>query len=174
MKKDTTKDLLTIFSDIVTVQFNKKNGAVETVRGRWCLPCKSVQCISKEGRGLPEVSNRADDRTVKAKGLRKTFFTGSNSSCRQHIRQHYELYKQKCDDEHILLNHRAIPPQLLKEMETLQEKKKQTTLDDAVIKLSPPTQFTRDGLLEAVAKFVACDDQVSSRVSVPFNIAYPP
>jgi hypothetical protein len=41
VKKDTTKDLLTIFLDIVTVQFKKK-GAVETVRGRWCLPCKSV------------------------------------------------------------------------------------------------------------------------------------
>ena len=46
VKKDTTKDLLTIFSDIVTVQFKKKD-AVETVRGRWCLPCKSVQSMSK-------------------------------------------------------------------------------------------------------------------------------
>jgi hypothetical protein len=99
---------------------------------------------------------------VKAKGLRKTFLTGSNSSCHQHIRQHYELYKQQCDDEHIPMNHRAIPPQVLKEMETSKKvKKKQSTLDGAVAMVSRPTQFTRDGLLGTVAKFVACDDQVS-------------
>ena len=41
IKKDMTKDLLAIFSDIVTVQF-KKNDVVETVRGRRCLQCKLV------------------------------------------------------------------------------------------------------------------------------------
>ena len=40
IKKDMTKDLLTIFSDSVTVQF-KKNDVVKTVRG-WCLQCKLV------------------------------------------------------------------------------------------------------------------------------------
>jgi hypothetical protein len=43
VKKDSTKDLLTIFSDLVTVKF-KRNGDLdmETVRGRWCLLCKYV------------------------------------------------------------------------------------------------------------------------------------
>jgi hypothetical protein len=168
VKKDTTKDLLTIFSDIVTVQFKKKSGAIETVKGRWCFPCKSVKSISKEDKRLPETLNRTDEKTVKTRGLRKVFFTGSNSSCRQHIRQHYELYKQKCNDEHIPINQRAIPPHVLRELEaSRQETKKQSTLDNVLTKVSVPTQFTRDGLLEAVAKFVACDDQVSSTYMVP-------
>src|ERR1700679_2710782 len=114
-----------------------------------------------------------DERTVKAKGLRKAFFTGSNSSCRQHIRQHYELYKQKCNDEHIPINQRAIPPQVLREMKALnRETKTQSTLDGVLTKVSLPSQFTREGLLEAVAKFVACDDQVSSarRPSFSFKV----
>ncbi|KAF8227032.1 hypothetical protein L208DRAFT_1012787, partial [Tricholoma matsutake] len=105
VKKEDRKDLLTIFLDIVTVQFKKKD-AIETVRGQWCLPCKM------------------NEKTVKAKGLRKTFLTGSNSSCRQHIRQHYDLYKQKCNDNNIPMNYRAIPPHILKEMEALKKPKK--------------------------------------------------
>lgn len=61
------------------------------------------------------------------------------------------------------MNHRAIPPQVLKEMETSKTAgKKQSTLDGIVITVARPTEFSRDGILEAVAKFVACDDQVSS------------
>lgn len=41
VKKDSTKDLLTIFSDLVTVKF-KRNEDEETVKGRWCLICKYV------------------------------------------------------------------------------------------------------------------------------------
>jgi hypothetical protein len=39
VKKDSTKDLLMIFSDRVTVKFNSGE-TVETIKGRWCLPCK--------------------------------------------------------------------------------------------------------------------------------------
>jgi hypothetical protein len=107
---------------------------------------------------------------IRTKGLRKTFFTESNSSCRQHIRQHYELYRQKCNDNDIPMNHRAIPPQVLKEIETLKKtKKKQSTLDGVVTTVSNLTQFTQEGLLDAIAKFVACDDQVSNaQHCVPF------
>ncbi|KAF8488723.1 hypothetical protein F5888DRAFT_1639060 [Russula emetica] len=38
VKKETTKDLLTVFSDLIVVKF-KKNESYETVKGRWCLPC---------------------------------------------------------------------------------------------------------------------------------------
>ena len=49
-KKDSTRDLLTIFSDILVVKFKMANKddvvegfeetVYETVKGRWCLPCK--------------------------------------------------------------------------------------------------------------------------------------
>ncbi|KAF8232047.1 hypothetical protein L208DRAFT_1274116, partial [Tricholoma matsutake] len=71
MKKDSTKDLLMIFSDIVTVKFTK-GGKKETMRGRWCLPCKE-----KEGK---LVSNGK---------LWKVFLSGGNSTCHMHIYKHY-------------------------------------------------------------------------------------
>jgi hypothetical protein len=39
VKKDSTKDLLTIFSDLVTVNF-KKGEVTTNARGRWCLLCR--------------------------------------------------------------------------------------------------------------------------------------
>ena len=99
---------------------------------------------------------------MKSKGLRKTFFTGSNSSCRQHIRQHYDLYKKRCEDEKIPLNHRAIPPPILKSIKTGKDPKilEQKKLDGVVVKREHVKEFSRDRILDAVAKFVACDDQV--------------
>jgi hypothetical protein len=57
------------------------------------------------------------------------------------------------------MNHHAIPPKLAKILEKAEKAKSQTTLDDIVAKR--PDTFTRDGILHAVAQFVACDDQVS-------------
>jgi hypothetical protein len=71
---------------------------------------------------------------VKLKGLRKTFFTGSNSSCCQHICQHYDLYKKWCEDGKIPLNHRAIPPHILKGIQEGKDLKIQEQLDGIVIK----------------------------------------
>ena len=39
VKKDTTKDLLTIFSARMTVNFKKGNTS-EMISGRWCMVCK--------------------------------------------------------------------------------------------------------------------------------------
>jgi hypothetical protein len=39
VKRDTTKDLLTIFSARTTVNF-KKGLNSETINGRWCMLCK--------------------------------------------------------------------------------------------------------------------------------------
>jgi hypothetical protein len=39
VKMDMTKDLLTIFSDHVTVTF-KKGDKITSIKGRWCLPCR--------------------------------------------------------------------------------------------------------------------------------------
>jgi len=100
---------------------------------------------------------------MKLKGLRKAFFSGSNTSCRQHIRQHYTIYQQRCKEQDITENYRAVPPQILREREAAKEttKKPQTNLDGIVIKAKRPAEFTRDRILEAVAKLIACDDQVS-------------
>jgi hypothetical protein len=104
---------------------------------------------------------RTDPDIVKSKGLRKAFFSGSNTSCRQHIRQHYTIYQQRCREQDIAENYRAVPPQILKEREAAKKPKTQTNLDDIVIKETRPAEFSRERILEAVAKLIACDDQVS-------------
>jgi hypothetical protein len=38
-KKESTKDLLTIFSNMVDVKFSKGDKH-EKLRGWWCMPCK--------------------------------------------------------------------------------------------------------------------------------------
>ena len=43
------------------------------------------------------------------------------------------------------------------------DKDGQTTLDGKFPKRTSPQEFTRDGILHAVAQFIACDDQVSLR-----------
>jgi hypothetical protein len=40
VKGESTKDLLLIFSERVTVKFKKKNDNYETVVGRWCNVCR--------------------------------------------------------------------------------------------------------------------------------------
>ena len=97
----------------------------------------------------------------KSKGLHKALFCGSNTSCHQHIHQHYAIYQQWCKEQGLPENHRAVPPQILKEREAMKSPKKQTTLDLIVTKGKHPAEFSREGVLEAVAKFIACNDQVS-------------
>ena len=94
-------------------------------------------------------------------GKRSTFFTGGNSTCRAHIRGHYKVYKERCQENGIPENHHAIPREILKQME--EEKsmgKKQTKIDNMLEKSKMPCEFSREDVLHAVAQFVACDDQV--------------
>lgn len=105
---------------------------------------------------------REDPKAVKARGIRKCFFTGSNTSCRQHIRQHYEIYQELCKKKGIPESRRAIPPAVLREREaTKKNTKKQVTLDGMLDKVKRPTEFGREEILHAVTQLVACDDQVS-------------
>jgi hypothetical protein len=54
-----------------------------------------------------------------------------------------------------------MPPEILaKYNEELKPGPKQTTLDGLVDVLRPK-EFSREGLLDAVARFITCDDQVS-------------
>jgi hypothetical protein len=112
---------------------------------------------------------RANAEFVKKNGKRKAFHTGGNSSCRAHIRKHYELYKQRCKDGNIPENHHALPRELWKELQEAKKNPKamqQRKLDGAFKAIKAPAEFTREGVLHAVARFVACDDQVRGVHSV--------
>lgn len=94
-------------------------------------------------------------------GKRGAFFTGGNSTCRVHICSHYNEYKERCKEDDIPENHHAIPREILKENEEAKSKgKQQVKIDKILDKATVPREFTREGVLHAVAQFVACDDQV--------------
>jgi hypothetical protein len=99
-------------------------------------------------------------------GKRKAFHTGSNSSCRQHIRQHYDEYKKRCKEEKIPEHHWAIPRQIWKKMEEDKrgvKRERQGTLDGfrKPKEQMEPLVFTREKVLHSVTQFVAVDDQVN-------------
>ncbi|KAG6372845.1 hypothetical protein JVT61DRAFT_7273 [Boletus reticuloceps] len=58
------------------VKFCHENGKVEELKGRWCNVCKD------------------DEKYIQKHTKWKAFHVGSNSSCHQHIRSHYALYKE--------------------------------------------------------------------------------
>ncbi|KAF9245220.1 hypothetical protein BU15DRAFT_9901, partial [Melanogaster broomeanus] len=47
-------------------------------------------------------------------GKWKAFHLGSNSSCRQHIRAHYELYQEQCNKLEIVENPHVVPRELVR------------------------------------------------------------
>jgi hypothetical protein len=104
---------------------------------------------------------------VKKEGVRKGFHTGGNSSCRQHIRQHYKLYQERCKEADIPENHWAVPRKIWNARQAAinnpKRLKEQTQVKlDGMFEKSNQTQgFTRDKVLRAVAQFIACDDQAS-------------
>ncbi|KAG6913166.1 hypothetical protein DXG01_009102 [Tephrocybe rancida] len=105
VNKDLSKDILLIMSDCMKAKF--VNGLkVEEVMGHWCKVCK------------------ANEEFIQTQGKRKAFHTGRNSSCRQHIRQHYELYKARCIEQNVLENHWAIPRNVWKAIEESKTEKK--------------------------------------------------
>lgn len=96
--------------------------------------------------------------------MRKAFHVGGNSSCRHHIRQHYEIYRARCQSANIKMSDRAIPLAILKARKEKEEGKagKQTKLDDNFTKMPSAhlKEFTREGVVDAVARFIVLDDQV--------------
>lgn len=155
-KIDSTKDLLLIFTDRKTVKFTSGTTAkVET--GRWCEICKSVaEKWSTTAQDLPFC------REKPPKGdIRNAFFLGGNSSCRTHIRSHYKEYEKRCNEANIELNHHAIPRPIWKKMKEKKNAKGkiQGTLDD-MLQPQKPKEFRRENVLDAVAKLVACGDEV--------------
>lgn len=107
---------------------------------------------------------RSNEEFIAMNEKRRAFHVGRNSSCRQHIRQHWALYEKKCKEKNILVNHHVIPREVLRNMEAAKsesskEMKKQSTLKFK--KVTGPCEFTREGVLQAVAKLMATNDQVN-------------
>jgi hypothetical protein len=126
----------------------------------------SVLVMRQRGRGTDlRDNNRSEERAKRNCGnLRKAFFVGGNSTCRAHIRQHYELYQRRCKEQNIPENHHAIPRPIWRQMQLKKKDSKaktQGTLDGVIEMSQGPREFTREGVLHAVTQFVACDDQVS-------------
>lgn len=157
-KRDQTRDLRTIFSEKVWVRF-KCGEKFERVYGRWCNSCRSAGCQSLYSVAYLFAILRHDKHFVRAKGVRRAFFTGSNTSCRAHIRCHYSVYKTRCEEEGIKLNNRCVPRELSKVQSAGASLSIQTTLD-SVLEVKAPSVFSKEAILHAVAQLVACDDQV--------------
>jgi hypothetical protein len=112
------------------------------------------------------LSTRDDADFIKVHGKRKAFHKGGNSSCRAHVRQHYKLYKENCEKANIPMNHWAIPRDIWRAMEEEKEAEKRLTQKQRQQKLdfktvTGPSEFTRAGILHAVAKLIATNNQVS-------------
>ena len=108
---------------------------------------------------------------MKLNGKRKALLKGGNLSCHFHIRQHFALYKEKCDKADIPVVHWAIPQPIWKAMEEekavaergiMMKKKGQRLLDFASVVVL--CEFTRARILEAVAKLIATNNQVHVRI----------
>lgn len=164
-KGETTKDLDLMFEPKGRVNFRKKGGGGgRQLKGRWCMTCKLVfHSLSCSG-SKTHTCDRSDAEHVETAGLRKCFLTGGNSTLRQHCRQHYPLYKERCEKAGVPINHHAIPPKLAKMMAKEKKEKLQMKLDDTYV--THREVFTREAVLHAVAQFVACDDQVSTMLDV--------
>jgi hypothetical protein len=110
---------------------------------------------------------RIDERYIKLYGKRKAFFKGGNSTCRLHIRQHYEIYKERCEEKNIPIHHWAIAWTIWKEQQEekeaeergqLTKKQQQQKLDFKTV--TGPSEFTRENTLHAVTKLIATNYQV--------------
>lgn len=98
--------------------------------------------------------------------MRKAFFKGGNSSCRLHIRQHFTLYKEKCEIAGVPVNHWAIPRPIWKDMQDEKKNKKELTKtqEQQQLNFKPvigPREFTRAGVLQSVTELIATNNQVS-------------
>ncbi|KAF7770801.1 hypothetical protein Agabi119p4_6775 [Agaricus bisporus var. burnettii] len=149
-KTDSTRDLMLVFSDRKDVRFKDEEGA-KTLKGRWCTICRE-----KAGNNI--------------KLIRKSFHVGSNSSCRQHIRQHYDYYSAKCKEEGLEESEHCVPRHVLGARKNSDEKKKgsalvQGKLDKTILK--GPRDFTREGILKAVTIHIATDDQAFDIANKP-------
>ena len=97
--------------------------------------------------------------------LWKAFHVSSNSSCGQHIRSHYKLYKAHCAEWNIPEHHHAVPHELERARKKNASKEAgQKNLTDmfGIASHTKSKEFLREEVLRCVAKFVVCDNQVGA------------
>jgi len=115
---------------------------------------------------------RANKSVVEKSGLQAAFVTSSNSTCRYHICQHYKTYSKKCKEAGLPEHHWAIPREIWNEMELKKAGKstgRQQRIDGLFGEVVAPKEFSWEGILDVVTKFVACKDQVGNcQVQEPF------
>jgi hypothetical protein len=142
----------------VKVSFTGVKETGQVKEGRWCKICRSVHqhqvLVSKL------ISPSSKDPEINRTSIEKAFLTGSNTSCRGHIRQHYEYYAKCCKEAGIKESEHCVPRAILRARNSTLKALTQTKLDAiATTSESAPKQFSREGTLRAVTKFIACDDQ---------------
>lgn len=94
-------------------------------------------------------------------GIKKAFFKGSNSSCRQHIRQHYDIYQQRCKDLSILESEHAVPRHIFAARKSASLTPSQSpSISELFGKGQGPRDFSRELVLERVATFIVTSNQV--------------
>jgi hypothetical protein len=108
VKSDLTMDILLIFSECVTVKFKKRNSSLETGRKMVYLVPVSILSCTQQGKHS-QTEHRRDEDLVEWGGMQKAFLKGGNLSCCQHIRQHWETYRARCEEAKIPTHHWAIP-----------------------------------------------------------------
>jgi len=101
--------------------------------------------------------------------LRKAFLTGGNSTCRQHIRQHYQYYSDKCKEAGIPESEHCIPRAILEARKKGDADRErgmvQSKLDGMLVGI--PKEFTRTGILKAVTILIAAGDNVGGLKDAP-------
>jgi hypothetical protein len=94
------------------------------------------------------------------KTRRACFLKGGNSTCRGHIAGfHFTEYERRCKAQNLKLNHRCIPEDVAR-ARSKKEKEGPVQMKLEFGKAIAVAEFTREGVLDAVAKFIACDNQV--------------
>ena len=106
------------------------------------------------------LGDRNNEEFLKMNGVRKAFHKGSNSSNRFHIRQHYEIYKERCEKGNIPMHHWATPPKIAK-AKAAEADQGDGQQQLGFKKMTGPREFTRAGTLHAVANLIATNNQVS-------------
>ena len=120
-------------------------------------------CVWGEASDLPWMV-RQDEEYITKHGKRKAFHVGSNSSCRQHIRSHYEVYQARCAERNIPTQPHAMPRQLVNAKQGLKKSKEgqgQMSLRGMLENQAKLQEFSKDEVLRKVAELIVIDDQVS-------------
>ena len=100
---------------------------------------------------------------IKKHGKLAGFFRGGNSTCHTHIRKHYNLYSQKCEEQGIEENKCCVPPNIARAREKTAGGKGmiQMQLDTMLTVDKSQNEFSHEAILKAVTQLIACTDMGS-------------